>query len=180
MPHSASLLPPALLAPACDTCLARDTCSLPSLTPHVTHLICVDSRLTHRAACPLRPSLAAPHPACTLPLLSPSLALYFTSNDSRAPPLVSSPTPNAVGMPCRSHPRQWPLGARAGAPQVVLAEPWAPASAAGCWWCSRVSARRRLPPRRQESVSPGLPSLMLQMYVSSVSEVSEACCICFI
>jgi hypothetical protein len=125
-PHSASLLPPALLAPAYDTCLARDTCSLPLLTPHVTHLICADSRLTRRTACPLRPSLAAPHPARTLPLLSPSLALYLTSNDSRAPPLASSPTPNAVGMPCRSRPRRWPLGTRAGAPQVILAEPWHP------------------------------------------------------
>jgi hypothetical protein len=137
-----------------------------------------DSRVARPAHC--GHPLPRPHPARTLPLLSPSLALYLTSNDSRVSPLASSPTPNAVGMPCHSRPRWWPLGARAGAPQVVLAEPWAPTSAPGCWWCLRVSAHRWLPPWWQESVSPGLPFLMLQTYISSVSEVSETCCICFI
>jgi hypothetical protein len=33
---------------------------------------------------------------------------------------------------------------------------------------------------RPESIRPDLPSYMLQMYVSSVSDVSEVCCRCFI
>jgi hypothetical protein len=43
-----------------------------------------------------------------------------------------------------------------------------------------VLARRRIPSRRPKLTGPTFPSTMLQMYISSVSDVSEACCNYFI
>jgi hypothetical protein len=43
-----------------------------------------------------------------------------------------------------------------------------------------VLARRRIPSRRPKLIGPAFPSIMLQMYISSVSDVSEACCNYFI
>jgi hypothetical protein len=54
-----------------------------------------------------------------------------------------------------------------------LAEPRAPTSMAA-------AARRWIPPRWSESTDPTFPSPIMQMYVSSVSDILEVYCNCYI
>jgi hypothetical protein len=120
----------------------------PSLASPVALLARTDSTRTSRgllaAAIPRRP-----HPSCAASALShPSLCISRPLTAKR--PLASSPIPNTAGMPPRSRPCQCPLGARAGAPWVV------PSRAKGARKRGRmlvVLARRRLPPRRPESIN---------------------------
>jgi hypothetical protein len=95
-------------------------------------------------------------------------------------PLAPSPfvrRPSPLGALLTS---PWLLGARVVAPRVFPGRAKSTHERGQCWWCSRAAAHRRIPHRQLESTDLGLLSPMLQMYVSSVLDVSEVCCNCYI
>jgi hypothetical protein len=138
VPHSASLLPPALLAPACNACLAHDTCFLPSLAPPADRRAPGPNGFDKRVMRPARcghPSSRPPsctHATSALPI-SRSLSRVCSLQSAS---LASFSTPMPPGCLVAAVPAD---GRWAHVPKrlgLSPAEPGAPTSTGGCYWCS--------------------------------------------